>query len=446
MNNDQSNAPDSDSNRDELLLKYLDGNATPDEAARAAELLRTDRDARDFVRMVAEQAVAVGDMERVLRAGENRTAADISKVAAARLRSSATTSWPWVLTSLAASLMLVGLLGFRFQANRPIVKITGSNGPLHWTGDGGIVVPDVESGQWLKAGTLESLSTDSWVALEFADGSTVTLTGHSVLTFSGRSQKTLHLRQGNMSADVKKQAAGKPMRIHTPTASLEVLGTQFNVGTQLSSTVCTVNEGCVRVTRLADGKSAEVAADQQVVAAASRVDELEVLPQSGEVNDWQSDLPLGIAYGKWDPMLSQLKAAPMLWKHKEKSRPWLLYLASLRVARENEAPVALQAGSRFLIRGKMEKSADLLIGLTTTHLKGGFAGKHIAFRKAESLPVGEPFELVVNLDEFKPKEPEQPKSPAGLGLHDCWCLTINNDAGLTIQAVELLPNSEGEGQ
>jgi ferric-dicitrate binding protein FerR (iron transport regulator) len=439
MSDDKRIELSNDAESHELLLRFLDGNVTDNEAAAVKKLLQDNPEARDFLRRVAEQAVAVGDMERVEQAGKSQTSLGISRAAAANLRAQRATNWWWMITAVAASLMLVSLLVFRLQANRPIVKITGSNGPLHWTGDGGIVVTDVETGQRLRAGTLESLSTDSWVELEFLDGSTVTLTGHSMLTFSGRNQKTLHLRQGNMSADIEKQPAGKPMRIHTPTASLEVLGTQFNVGSKMSSTVCSVNEGCVRVTRLADGKSAEVTADHHVVAAASRAAELKVLPRSGEVDTWSSNLPLGIVYGKWEPEARELRATPMLWRNKGKSPPLLLYLASLLMSGENDPPVALAAGSQVVIRGQLASASDLYVGLTTKHLKGGFAGKHIAFRKAGSLPVGRPFELIVRLDEFKPKEPEHPKSPIGLGMHDCWCLTINNDAGLAISSLELVP-------
>ena len=53
------------------------------------------------------------------------------------------------------------------------------------------------------------------------------------------------------------------MVIHTPTAKLEVLGTQLNVDSDSTSTVVNVNEGRVRVTRLVDGSVVDVPADPQ---------------------------------------------------------------------------------------------------------------------------------------------------------------------------------------
>lgn len=385
-------------------------------------------------------------MERV--AHSRRGAAESSQRSVEQLDKAASKknnpSWPWVVTATAACLMLVGMLVYRIQANRPIVTITGSNGPLHWTGDGGMVDSDVEAGQALKAGTLESLSTDSWVELEFLDGSTVTLSGHSTLTFSGRKRKTLHLRRGNMSASVEKQLPGMPMTIHTPTASLEVLGTQFNVDTELSTTTCAVNEGRVRVTRLADGESAEVTADHQVVAAASRADLLEVTPRRIEVNAWHSEIPVGKRYGKWNPQTTELSASPLLWRSRRKKGkyPLLLYLAALSVSREGQPPVAIAAGAEFRVKGRMDSRADLYFGMATKHLKGGFAGKHYAVRKAELIPGnGETFEFTIPIEEFKPEEPEHPESPLGLELQDCWCLTINHDAGLAITSIELIPSA-----
>jgi hypothetical protein len=46
--------------------------------------------------------------------------------------------------------------------------------------------------------------------------------------------------------------------------------------------------------------------------------------------------------------------------------------------------------------------------------------------------------LEVSVEEFTHDESEHPHSAVGLGLYDWWCLTINEDAGLSISDVELL--------
>ena len=404
----------------------------------AAQESRTRHD--DFVRETLERLPSQGDrfVGSVMQQVRRESAGVISNP---RVRWTA-----WRLTWMAAAAAVVvsasGLFAVRKRTEPRIARVAGLNGSVQWTGDAGKVERELAAGRSLGGGTLESLSADSWAELEFRDGSKVTVTGRSLLTVSEHRQKELHLRIGKLSASVTPQPLDKPMLIHTLTAELEVLGTQFNVDAGMSSTVLWVNEGKVRVKRLADGSVAEVAAGHQVVAAASRQNDFRVAPRPGSVTAWRSNLPNGVTYGNWAPDTAGLRASSMLWRDCEKkdSEPILLYVAALSVSRGDGPPVELRAGATFRIRGRMDSASDVLVGLTTQHLNGGFAGKHHAFRKAELFSSsGGAFELEVKVDEFTPEKPNHPKSAIGLGLYDWWCLTINEDAGLTITSVELIP-------
>lgn len=234
------------------------------------------------------------------------------------------------------------------------------------------------------------------------------------------------------------------MLIHTPTARLEVLGTQLNVDAQQTSTTLRVNEGRVRVTRLADGSVADVAADHQVVVSASGLKNLEVGRQPESVRSWQSSLPSGAAYGEWVPggagTNGTLRTAPMLLDFQKKRIT--LHLAALSVSRGPAPPVVLTSGGGFRIRGRIETSGEVFFGLTTKHVKGGFAGKYVAARKLEVLPeADDALEIDLRLEEFHPQEKEFPDLPVGLELVDVWCCTYNVDAGLSIASVELLPTT-----
>lgn len=352
---------------------------------------------------------------------------------------------PWSVAAVMTLAFLLAIYLIRPQAEKTIATITAVSGAAQWTGAGGQVDLDLVVGQKLSGGTLESLATDSWVTLEFVDGSTLTLTGRSVLTVSASEGKELHLREGDLSANVEPQSTGHPMVIHTPTALLEVVGTQFNVDAEQSSTVLNVNEGVVRVTRLSDGKTVEVAKDNQVVASASMANEFKVMPQRQPVQGWRSQLPLGVVYGQWNPDVPGVSAKSHLWRGCEEAKrdPILLYVASLSVSRGDQPPVVLQPNGKFRILGRLEQPKNLIIGLTTQRIKGGFAGKYKASRRAEEIVLedGE-FELLIDVEEFKPEKSEYPASPIGLRLHRWWCLTVKEDAGLTISSVELLQNSE----
>ena len=350
--------------------------------------------------------------------------------------------WQWA--AAAAAVLIAGFFALRPDVDPPIATITELNGALLWTGDGGQVVRDLEVGSSLRGGTLESLSADSWSVLTFRDGSTVTISGQSVLTVSEPQQKELYLREGSLSASVTAQPDGRPMLIRTPTAKLEVLGTELNVDADRTSTTLQVNDGRVSVTRLADGSVVEVQADHHVVVSASRLADLEVRRRTESVRSWRSSLPSGALYGKRlsgpGTANGSLRAAPILLDFAKK--PVTLYLAAISVSRCPAPPVLLTSGGKFRIRGRIEASGDVYFGLTTKHVKGGFAGKYVAARQVQRRGESdESLDIELDLGDFRPQEKEFADSPIGLELVDWWCFTYNVDVGLSITSVELLPTT-----
>ena len=158
--------------------------------------------------------------------------------------------------SAAAAVVFAAALWFQRPERAPadagaIAHIVELNGSIAWTGDGGEVVDVLRAGDPLGGGTLEALAANSWVDIEFKDGSRVAVSGHSVVTFSqGDAGKLIRLRRGDLSVEAAPQPEGKPLRLMTPSAEAEVLGTQFNVTADSFSTLVSVNEGVVRVKRL----------------------------------------------------------------------------------------------------------------------------------------------------------------------------------------------------
>jgi len=435
----------------ELIDRHLRGELSDSEKERLAERLDSDSSARsDFV----EQVQWDTRLAEVLReSGDTRDSLCISNPEASstpplkttRERTS-TGTFTKALLAVAAVIIVALAASLYFwspNAEGPIATVTEWNGALQWTGDGGRVIDDLQAGSPVRGGTLESLSADSWAVLKFRDKSTVTVSGQSMLTISEGQQKEMHLREGRISASVVPQPHGRPMLIHTPTAKLEVLGTQLNVDAERSSTALRVNEGRVRVTRLADGSVKEVRADQQVVVSASGVSDFRVRRRPESVRTWRSSLPSGAGYGEWVPEPGgggSLRTAPMLLNLQTK--PIALHLAALSIARGSAAPVLLTSGGRFRIRGRMEASEHVYFGVTTKHVKGGFAGKYVAVRRIDPPREADgDLEIDLHLEEFGPQETEFADSPIGLELVDWWCFTYNVDAGLSIASVELLPDT-----
>lgn len=353
------------------------------------------------------------------------------------------------LTALAGALALLaaGLWFMRDEAMPKIVRVSAMGGSFLWTGDGGQVVNDISRGIELGGGTLEGMAPDSWAQLEYLnDGTTVTLSGKSLLTFSEYGQKELHLREGNLSADVAKQPPGRPMLIHTRSATMEVLGTRLDVEAQLTSTKLNVSEGNVRLKRLHDGSSLDVPAKHRAIAAADLELNLEQVPDS--VNRWSSDIPAGPEHllGKWLPAIdssaARLKGVPLVVEIPNED-PLTIYLAALPISSGALEPVRLESDAVFDVKGHLDSEAEVFLGIHVRDVDGNFAGKFHAHTRVQpetnkefhiTLPASD-FTLDPTLMEYKDK---LPNSPVDFIVKDCWCFTLSR-SGLALTEVKLVP-------
>jgi len=373
--------------------------------------------------------------------------------------------WPLAVATAAVVVLIVNLAFFQPDVEAVIARITRLNGSVQWTGDGGRLLPGIESGRELSGGTLETLHPDAWTELRFHDGSAVTVSGMSALTISEREQKALHLRYGSLSADVAAQQPGLPMLVHTPTAELEVLGTRFNVDAGPSRTVLSVNEGHVRLRRLADGELVDVPAGHQVIASAEDEGGLAVRPRGEGRASWQGDLKGDVVHGRWAPDLwslgQKLKKAvasgeisehEAVRKYKDAARlddPGSVWatpspsglLVLLSVSREFVMPVVLAPESGFRIRGRVHSrvdAIDVIFGFTTREIGGGFSGKYSVSVSVSTVQAGGgAFDIDVPLGQFR-DHPESDSAPAGHELTDWWCHTVDRRSKLEITGVELL--------
>ncbi len=352
--------------------------------------------------------------------------------------------WPWVITLAAATVALVAVIfSFRSTIEPEIAEITELNGSIIWIGDGGRVVRDLDVGTSLSGGTIEALTADAWVALEFRDGSTVKVPGPSMLTISEHGQKEMHLREGTLFATVTEQLTGKPMLIHTRTAEVEVLGTKLNVEAGSLATRLSVDEGRVRLKRLVDGSVTEVPADHQVLATADGSETLIAMPRPEAVNRWESDLmaSMGKVLSPNNNLPARLRTLPIVFNSPDVG-PFTLYIVRLNASQCGLPPVVLEKGGRLRVRGRIESAQDVHIEITTKKQKGGFGGKFETVIPASTFAeAGELFEVEIGLGDLVPQHPWVSRSPIGSELENTHVFTVNVDAGLEIVRIELLPPS-----
>ncbi|MDP7018284.1 MAG: FecR family protein [Pirellulaceae bacterium] len=454
---------------EELTDRHLRGELDEAEKERLAELLDSDAAARrEFVEHVQWDT----EMSEALRESRH-SRRDVDSLAAKQSAPEgerAKTKFLRLMLAAAAVVIVALSAGLIYQLAQPesprvetdnlakqlrssdpsIAKITGLSGALIWTGDRGRIVRDITVGTELAGGTIEGLAPDSWFELQFRDGSTVMISGTSLLTFADLGQKKLRLREGRLSANVEPQPDGKPMLIHTRSAALKVLGTQFDVEADLASTVLTVSEGKVNFRRLSDGSEVDVLAKHQVTTDTD--DDLLPALAPDSVHAWKSQLHLKQKnYGKWQPATEKqpasLKAIPLI----PPAAPHVtLYLAGLSVDRSEGSPVVLLPGSKFVVRGRLRSQARVHFGIRVTYPNGEFAGM---FRGdlLDKQPLAAKdengrFEEVYGLQHFtvdpavRDRQDELAAKPDGLILDGVWAFThTGGPSGLEITEVEVIP-------
>jgi ferric-dicitrate binding protein FerR (iron transport regulator) len=427
----------SNEDQNELLLRYLDGSLDPSDQAMVGDLLRDDAGARAFLRGVAEQAVVVADIERI----------DRHKPQPARVTAPEFRPWKWAVAAAAA---LVLLAAFVIASIPPghVARVSAILGPCQYIAADGKVQNEVKAGTMLKVGdTIRTRSSSTWVKLALNDGSVMTIAGRSRLRLLNvEAKRGFQLAYGNLWATVAKQGRVKPVLIQTPTATIEAAATQFDLEAHPTTSIIRVNDGFVNVERLADGQTADVAADHQAVVSISRNRSFAAARQPEPVNEWNCSMLAGrgAVFGKILPPTaegrSRLGAVPLLTAKKT-----TIYVANFSVQCSGSPPVLIESGSRVRIRGTTRTESPFYFGITTQRIKGVFFGKYTAEIGAGALgQAGEQWQVEVPLSKFKPKTEHLPDSPIGMELTDIWVFSPDESAELEIHRVEFLPKEVGQ--
>jgi len=435
---------------DVLLGKLVDESLTSKEQQRLNEIMQDEPGAHEFyqdyldIHGALEESFGIPDFSSV----NDLIGPEIQHPK----KSSSIAFGNWGL-AIAAVLVLGFCIQFFIEEKAGVTPITIAqisklSGPLHWTGDGGLVNRNLQVGTRLSGGTIEGMGPDAWLEIEFSDGTEVEIAGNSMLTISNVGQKELRLRKGSFSADVKPQPQGKPMLVHTQFARFEVLGTRFTVDEGLSSSTIIVNEGNVRATHLSDGSSVDVFENQRVVAALGRELVAEEMPQS--VTIWKSDLENGKRrnHGEWAPANSSepahLKTVPYVLPEKTDQKQRTIHTLGMPVSGCDQPAVVLRPESKVSVRGKIASSRPIYFGLTLSHPDGDFAGRFQTRRPASEFKSGEAFEVVLDLTDYE-LDPSLAqwadslsKTPYGLIVKNVWCHTLWDPAGLQVSEIELM--------
>lgn len=314
------------------------------------------------------------------------------------------------------------------------------------------------------------MTSESTITMQFTDGTTVTLDGLSLLTISEQQQKILRLKRGNLSADVAPQPNSKPMMVFTEAAELRVVGTQFNVNAQGESTKLIVNEGEVLLKRTTDGESVNVVPHHQVVASLRDAKQLRSVKRARQAHVWKSDLQSETSHGKWIPskmeLVRELKLAVANGKLTQAEATRIYKKAAslndqqgstfalpsrfglsvvVSVNQEATIPVVLDQNSSIRITGRAYAATDLVVGITTNQLDGGFSGKYQQHVDLTDLldPATHEFTLDIPINAMSRITSDFPASPIGKEFVSCWCShPTNKVTKIELTDIEIVKTEE----
>lgn len=219
--------------------KYVSGDASDDDVAKLRGEVEADPSRIDEL---FEAAELERDLGEVFRSGI---------VAAPRRK-------PWLLIA-AAALLMIGVAGwFSIRPSIPPVATVESV-----EGRTPVAVGDV-----VKEG--DRIETAGRIVLRYADGTRLDIApGTAVWELGARGGKRVILIRGSVTGDVVPQPADQPFMLQTPESEVRVVGTAFTLTTMSGVSRLTVDKGVVRLTRISDDKSSDVAAGQMAVVSAS---------------------------------------------------------------------------------------------------------------------------------------------------------------------------------
>jgi hypothetical protein len=316
-----SDAPDDDK-RDvfgsdifELANRYCNGTIGAGELARLERLLLDDAQARAVFRRYLALDAALRDF------GDNAAAAwahDLRLTSARRLlgvadgerltqsrrrwRSRGRTAGAVAALAAVAAIALfllrregaeAGVVGSLGQVTGD-VRITAADGTVRAIGSGS-AMSSVKTGD-----TVRTYGAENSTVMTYPDGTRLTLVGDTSVTFGDTHSKSVVVHQGTLGASVEPQPSEAPMLLATPSARLQVLGTRFLVGAAAGRTDLSVTEGLVRLFRLRDGASVDVADGERAVVTERRplvVEEIPELAPTWEI-DFEDGLPEGWHVGQ----------------------------------------------------------------------------------------------------------------------------------------------------
>lgn len=296
---------------DLLFQRYLSGSLSADENAALLSALKEPLWQKRWRELSDMEGMLAGELSiEAAPTLPNTTQPALEKPRrakpAARHRGKPATPWFWLYASAAAIVLaIVGLNVFKANEPTPVAELQNVKGDFSLLRKTKKIA--AQNKQPIFAGDQFLASSGAQATLQYADGTTLTLTGDTQLSAAielpspkAENYKQLSLFTGSLEASVAPQGANTPLRISTPTAQVEVIGTKFTLHATLQSARLEVRSGHVRMQKTATNEIVDVKGGFFAVAAPDQT--LAVKPVAQNTPRALFDAQLStwnITHGKW---------------------------------------------------------------------------------------------------------------------------------------------------
>lgn len=434
----------SPSDREQLLMRYLDGRLSTDETRAVSAWLREDAAARAWLRELSEQAVAFGDLAR-----EQSWRAPVAASAPAKVISPRFTQPAWLALAAALAVLVGGAafwFGGRHAALRMVVEVEDVTGALNWTGPTGELRPGLARAARVAAGTFATAGEGATAQLRFADGTRVTLGSGAQVAVADDGQKRLHLQGGPLAAEVRPQPEGRPLLLRTDAAALELPDSICAIAAEEGETSVRVSAGRVRLRRLADDTILELTGQQTAVATLNQTEQLRRPAPVAPPTEWHAELtgpPPASWKAQWHPTTAVapalLRAVPCVAGQRADGMPVFHHGISVRKAGGHLARVA--PASQLRLRWRTTAPAPLRVMLGLQKLDGRFGGNFEARLTAGEIAPGPDGwqELGIPLAQLHANGANHPAPPESALLALVFVNTYEHAAGLEVAELSILP-------
>ena len=200
-----------------------------------------------------DKALVVEVMNKVLNKD-----LDLEDKIMGRLTKNKVSNFSWILKAVAAAAIVFFIVKFSVDTVKTVAFLDKSPETIIKRTDSG----NTDFSKLYINDIVQTGSTDEKIS--FNDGTKLNLKQKSELKVISEQPKVFKLSKGSISAEVTPQ--DKPMKIETSSATIEVLGTIFNLSSQEKNTLLKVKKGKVAITDKQTGERVEVTSGEYTIA------------------------------------------------------------------------------------------------------------------------------------------------------------------------------------